>query len=102
MHQTDTPLFATPCIDATIAHVQVFLTHITYQQKLRRDITVASDMIASVEKRGYEYGFVIVRTTSRRRIICMVQRKYANALYAAIRSLLLGGQCGPPLANGRK
>jgi hypothetical protein len=50
------------------------------------DITVAADMIASVEKRGYEYGFVILSTTSRRRIICTVQRKHADALYKAIRN----------------
>ena len=32
----------------------------SHQQRLGRDITVAADMIASVEERGYEYGFVIV------------------------------------------
>ena len=46
---------------------------------------MASHMIASVEKRVYEYGFVILSTTSRRRIICMVQRKHADALCGAIR-----------------
>ena len=89
MHSTDTPLFSTPCIGAIIAHVHVFATHITYKQKLGRDITVAADMIASVEKRVYEYAYVILRTTSRRRIICMVQRKQADALCAAIRNHLL-------------
>ena len=48
------------------------------------DISVAADMIASVEKRVYEHGFVILSTTSRRRIICMVQRKHADALCTAI------------------
>ena len=85
MHQTPTPLFAVTCLGATISHVHVFPTHITYQQKFGRDITVAADMIASVEERGYEYGFVIVRTTSRRRIMCMVQKKHAGPLCAAIR-----------------
>ena len=85
MRSSATPLFATPCLGATIAHVQVFPTHITYQQRLWRDITVAADMVASVEKRVYEYGFVILQTTSRRRIICMVHRKHADALCEAIR-----------------
>ena len=85
MHETVTPLYATPCLGATIAHVQVFPTHVTYQQRLWRDITVAADMIASVEKRVYEYGFVILQTSSRRRIICMVHRNRVDALYGAIR-----------------
>ena len=85
MHSTDTPLFATPCLGATISHVRVFPTHITYQQRFGRDISVAADMIVSVEKRVYEHGFVILSTTSRRRIICMVHRKHADALCAAIR-----------------
>ena len=85
MRPTNTPLYATPCLGATISHVHVFPTHITYQQNFGRDISVASNMIASVEKRVYEYGFVILSTTSRRRIICMVQRKHADALCAAIR-----------------
>ena len=77
------------CLGATISHVQVFPTHITYEQKFGRDITVASHTIVSVEKHVYEYGYVILRTTSRRRIICMVQRKQADALCAAIRNHLL-------------
>ena len=82
MHETVTPLpYATPCLGATIAHVQVFPTHVTYQQRLWRDITVAADMIASVEKRGYEYGFVILQTSSRWRIICMVHKNRVDALY---------------------
>jgi hypothetical protein len=85
MHPTDTPLFATPCIGATIAHVHVFGTHIRYEQKWGRDISVAGHMIASLEKRIYEYGFVILSTTSRRRIICMVDRKRVDRLYMAIR-----------------
>jgi hypothetical protein len=85
MPPTDTPLFATPCIGATISHVQVFPTHVTYEQRLAGDITVPSGMIASVEQHGHEYGFVILSTTSRRRIICMVHRKHADALCAAIR-----------------
>jgi hypothetical protein len=85
MHATDTPLYATPCLGATIAHVQVFPTHITYQQNFGREISVSADMVASVEKHVYEYGFVILSTISRRRIICMVQRKHADALWAAIR-----------------
>ena len=85
MHHTNTPLFATACIGLTISHVRVFPTYITYGQKFGRDISVSADMIASVEKRVYEYGYVILSTTSRRRIICMVQRKHADALYAAIR-----------------
>jgi hypothetical protein len=84
MHSTDTSLFATPCLGATIAHVDVFATHIRYEQKLGRDITVATDMIASVEKCLYEYGFVILTTTNRRRIICMVGRNRVDALYRAI------------------
>ena len=87
MHHINTPLFATTCIGLTISHVHVFPTHITYEQKLGVDITVASAMIASVEKRVYEHGFVILRTTSRRRVICMVQRKHADALYGAIRDV---------------
>ena len=87
MHPTHTPLFATTCLGATIAHVQVFPTHITYQQRLGRDITVAADMIASVEKHVYEHGFVILSTTTRRRIICMVPRKHVDALYQAIRDV---------------
>jgi hypothetical protein len=85
MPPTDTPLFATPCIGATISHVQVFPTHVTYEQRFAGDITVPSGMIASVEQHGHEYGFVILSTTSRRRIICMVHRKHADALCAAIR-----------------
>ena len=87
MHQTPTPLFATPCIGATIAHVHVFPTHITYQQKFGRHITVAADMIASVEKRGDEYGFVILSTTTRRRIICTVATNCVDRLYKAIRDI---------------
>ena len=85
IHTIDTPLYATPCLGATISHVRVFPTHITYQQRLAGDITVAADMIASVEQRMYEHGFVILSTTSRRRIICMVRRKRVDALYGAIR-----------------
>jgi hypothetical protein len=85
MHAIDTPLYATPCLGATISHVRVFPTHITYQQNLGRDISVASDTIVAVEKHVYEHGFVILSTTSRRRIICMVQRKHVDALCAAIR-----------------
>jgi hypothetical protein len=84
MPETHTLLFRTPCFGATIAHVQVFPTHITYQQKFGRDITVQSHTIASVEKRVYEYGFVILATASRRRIICMVNRNRVDALYRAI------------------
>ena len=87
MSPTKRPLFATRCLGATISHVQVFPTHITYRQRFGDDITVAADMIASVEKHVYEYGFVILSITSRRRIICMVQRKRADALCAAIRVL---------------
>jgi hypothetical protein len=84
MHSTDTPLFATPCLGATIAHVRVFPTHIRYEQKFGRDIAVAADMIASVESQVHEHGFVILSTTSRRRIICMVGKNRADALYNAI------------------
>ena len=84
MHQTETPLFATPCIGATIAHIHVFPTHIRYEQTFGRDISVAVDTIASVEKREHAYGFVILWTTSRRRIICMVVRGDVNRLYKAI------------------
>jgi hypothetical protein len=87
MHQTHTPLFASSCIGATIAHVHVFATHITYQQKLGRDITVAADAIASVEQQVYEHGYVILRTISRRRIICMVARTCVDRLYKAIRDI---------------
>jgi hypothetical protein len=41
-------------------------------------------MIASVEKRVYEYGFVILATASRRRIICMVNRNRVDRLYKAL------------------
>jgi hypothetical protein len=41
-------------------------------------------MIASVEKCEHEYGYVILSTTSRRRIICMVSREDAEALHTAI------------------
>src|SRR5262245_17452737 len=87
MHSSDTPLFATPCIGATIAHVHVFATHIRYQQQFGRDITVRSDMVASVEKQVYEYGFVILSTTSRRRLICMVARNCVDRLYKAMRDI---------------
>ena len=86
MPSTATPLFATPCLGATIAHVEVFATHIRYEQKLWRDITVPVDMIASVERNTYQQGFVILTTTSRRRIICMVHRKHVERLYTAIRN----------------
>jgi hypothetical protein len=85
MHQTDTPLFAIPCFGATIAHVHVFPTYIRYQQKWGKDITVAANAIASVEKRVHAYGYLILTTTSRRRIICMLSRNRAHALYKAIR-----------------
>jgi hypothetical protein len=84
MPETHTLLFRTPCFGATIAHVHVFPTHITYQQKWGQDITVAAHMIASVEKRVYEYGFVILATASRRRIICMVNRNRVDRLYKAL------------------
>src|SRR5688500_17515613 len=45
MHSTHTPLFTARCLGATISHVQVFPTHITYQQNFGRDITMASHMI---------------------------------------------------------
>ena len=80
MRLTNTSLFATTCLGATISHVQVFPTYVTYQQKFGPDIAVSSAMIASVEERVYEYGFVILKTTSRRRIICMVKPKRAAAL----------------------
>jgi hypothetical protein len=85
MHATDAPLFATPCIGATIAHVQVFATHILFEQKSGRDISVEVPMIASVERNVHRHGFVILTTTSRRRIICTVDRKRAERLYNAIR-----------------
>jgi hypothetical protein len=85
MHPAHTPLYATACIGPTISRVKVFPTHITYQQSLGPDISVPSHTIASVEERVYEHGFVILRTTSRRRIICTVHPKRAAALCAAIR-----------------
>ena len=85
MPRATTPLFSTTCTGATISRVQVFPTHITYQQKLGPDISVPSDTIASVEERVYINGFVILRTTNRRRIICMMHPKRAAALCAAIR-----------------
>jgi hypothetical protein len=87
MHQTHTPRFATPCIGAIITHVKVFPPHITLQQQHVRDISLPSHLIASVEAQVYEHGFVILTTTSRRRIICMVPRKQADALCAAIRDI---------------
>jgi hypothetical protein len=84
MHQTHPPLLATTCLGAAIARVHVFATHITYEQKFGRDITVAGHMIALVEKWIYEYGFVILTTTSRRRIICMVAKNRVDRLYKAI------------------
>jgi hypothetical protein len=92
MPSTTTPLFATPCLGATIAHVEVFATHIRYEQKLWRDITVAVDMIASVERHAYQHGYVILSTTSRRRIICMVDRKRVERLYNAILRAHLPGE----------
>ena len=92
MPSTDTPLFATPCIGATIAHVHVFPTHIRYEQKSGVDISVEVPMIASVERHAYQYGYLILSTTSRRRIICMVERKRVNALYTAIRRLQRRGE----------
>ena len=74
MHATDTPLFTTPCIGATIAQVDVFPTHIRYAQKAGMDISVKVPMIASVERYAYQYGYLILKTTSRRRIICTVHR----------------------------
>jgi hypothetical protein len=101
MRPTKAPLFATDCLGATITHVQVFPTHITYEQKLWREITVAADMIASVEQQVYEHAYVILRTTSRRRIICMVRRKQAEALCAAIRNHLLSVEHQRQLSSAR-
>src|SRR5262245_6094955 len=84
MHPTATPLFATQCLGAVISHVEVFATHIRYEQKLWSDITVAVDMIASVERHAFQHGYVILSTTSRRRIICVVHRKHVDRLYTAI------------------
>jgi hypothetical protein len=84
MHQTDAPLFETPCFGATISHVQVFPTHIIYQQRLGRNITVPLDMVASVEQHVHENGFVMLKTTSRQRVICMVRREDADPLCAAM------------------
>jgi hypothetical protein len=84
MHPADTPLFTTPCIGATIAQVDVFPTHVRYEQKAGMDISVEVPMIASVERYAYKYGYVILKTTSRRRIICMVERKRVERLYRAI------------------
>jgi hypothetical protein len=84
MLETDTSLFATPCLGATIAHVHVFLTHIRYEQKFGVDIFVEVPMIASVERHAYRNGYVILWTTSRRRIICMVEKKRVERLYKAI------------------
>jgi hypothetical protein len=84
MHSTDTPLFTIACLGPTIAQVDVFPTHIRYAQKAGMDISVEVPMIASVERHAYQYGYVILKTTSRRRIICMVERKRVNALYKAI------------------
>jgi hypothetical protein len=95
MQTTDTPLFETPCFGALISHVQIFPTHITFQRRFGDDISVPIDMIASVEERVYRNEFVILRTTARRAIICMVRiegagsvrPKRATALCAAIRNL---------------
>ena len=87
MPRAATPLYTTACTGAVISRVQVFPTHITYQRKIGPDISVPSDTIASVEERVYIHGFVILRTTTRRRIICMVHPKRAAALCAAISSL---------------
>jgi hypothetical protein len=84
MLETDSPLFTTPCIGPTIAQVDVFPTHIRYEQKAGRDISVEVPMIASIERHAYQFGYVILSTTSRRRIICTVERKRVNALYRAI------------------
>ena len=85
MHSINAPLFATPCIGATIADVHVFATHLRYEQKWGSDIFVPLNMIASVERHAYQFGYVILKTTSRCRIICMVERKYVERLYNAIR-----------------
>jgi hypothetical protein len=101
MRPTHIPLFATDCLGATISRVEVFPTHVTYEQRLWRDLTVASHMIASVEQQVYEHAYVILRTTSRRRIICMVRRKQADALCAAIRKHLLTVEHQRQLASAR-
>ena len=95
MPTTDTPLFETPCYGDLISHVKVFPTHITYQRRFGEDISVLMDVIASVEERIYRNEFVILRTTARRTIICMVRIEGSNlvrpnragALCAAIRKL---------------
>ena len=101
MHPTKTPLFAIDCLGATISHVQVFPTHVTYEQKLWREITVAAEMIASVETHAHEHGFVVLKTTSRQRIICMVRRKQAEALCVAIRKHLVGIEHQRQLSSAR-
>src|SRR5215510_13549942 len=92
MPSTDTPLFATPCLGTIISHVEVFATHIRYEQKLWTDIIVAVDMIASVERHAFQHGYVILTTTSRRRIICMVHSKHVDRLYTAIRNAQRRGE----------
>jgi hypothetical protein len=92
MPSTATPLFATPCLGETIGHVEVFPTHIRYEQKLWKDIFVPLSTIASVERHAYEHGFVILSTTSRRRIICTVHRKHVERLYTAIRNAQRRGE----------
>ena len=81
-----TPLFSTTCTGAVISRVQVFQTHVTYQRVYGADLSVPSHLIASVEEHVYANGFVILRTTDRRRIICMVRPKRAAVLCAAIRN----------------
>ena len=85
----DTPLFETECFGAIITHVKVFPTHITFERQHTRYISLPSHMIASVEARVYEHGFVILWTISQRRIICIVQPTHAAALCAAIREVEL-------------
>lgn len=93
MHQTDSPLFDTEGFGAVISRVRVFPTHVMFQQHSGRDIYVPVEIIASVEERELKNEFVILLTTTRRRIICTVRPegsalppKRATALCEAIRS----------------
>jgi hypothetical protein len=94
MHKTDTPLFETECCGPTYAHVQVFPTHVIFQQRHSpKDISIPMELIASVEARICRAEFVTLRTTNRRAIISMVREEghglippnRAAALCAAIR-----------------
>src|SRR5215813_409549 len=92
MPSTATPLFATQCLGAIITHAHVFATHIRYERTSSSDTYILPSMIASVDRHAFQHGYVILTTTSRRRIICIVHRKRVDPLYTAIRNAQRRGE----------